>query len=41
MTVYWPTKPGQKTRCDKCLGKPENCWECMIDDLLDAQGVDS
>jgi len=33
--IYRPTKPGEITRCDDCKDKEKNCYECMIDDLLD------
>jgi hypothetical protein len=32
--VYWPKKPGDETRCSDCIDWEENCYECMIDDLL-------
>lgn len=33
--IYRPTKPGEITRCDDCINDDKNCYECMIDDLLD------
>ncbi len=26
-----------ETRCDHCRHLIQNCWECMIDDLLEAR----
>lgn len=32
--VYWPKKSGDQTRCSDCINRKEQCYECMVDDLL-------